>query len=485
MSHLLNKYKYILLFGFGFLTHVFLMNNFNIVHDEFFSLKLLSYSWSDMMHIIMTEDGHPPLFYILLRLWMFGTDYHNILLARLFSLTWILLLAALGPTAVKRLAGEKVGFLYTFIIFFAPASFFLSPYIRMYSMGVFFALASMLYSLLVFNENKKSDWVKFFIFSILGMYSHYLITLSISITYAILFFRLILKYKKWNPIFIRFFTCAFLTAILFFPWFLIFLNQANHMYNDWYPTTTSTLNSLALLLYQSHHLVKYNTVLDVPLVSFLNAPQFFLIILFLIACFTPQSKCKKDFLYIFLNVILLYLIAFGISFILRPILARLYIVFLLPPLYLIVAYMLGQEKKYLIAFLLFFIPAALLTYQRQYQTMFAPTYQVIQYDIRQNIPPDSTIICTTIEPCYILSFYLPEYKFLYVPLKKQLVALTDVFYKNHEKYKKELMNHPIFTLYLSSESCQNSYYDLHYMDGNYCLQKMTPRGAQILLDNSF
>ncbi len=475
----LSKYKYLLLFSLAALAYLGLTNNFNLCHDEIFSLKLLDYSWSKMLSIIVVQDGHPPLFYILLRLWMSFTDYTNVFWARLFPMTWLFALAALGPFLVKRLFNSNLAFLYTLIVLCAPASFFLATYVRMYAMAIFFITASFLYANLIVRDNKKSDWVKFFICALAGMYTHYLATLSIGVIYAVLFFRLIFQYKKNIIVWRRFFITAFATGICFAPWLLIFLNQTQNMYQTWYPKIEDTLRSAQFLSYHSFDFAMLKTMYGLNTVIFANGGLFFMILFFVVRFLTTKHSSEESMVfYPFLAIAGAYFTAFAVSFVLRPILTPSYLFFFITPLYLIWAHLTCQNKTFLITFLLLFIPLSVTAYVLRLDVVHAPTYRLLKNEL-DKLPPNTTITCTDAHACFYLMFYAPQHNRSYYPLLSQLVVLPDEI-PFSQKTQAELVTQPtyLFSSTLDKKLCPEPLFDLYYKRSFYCLY--TPQQAQQL-----
>lgn len=445
MLYWMNKYKYLLLFGFAALIYLPLMEGMNAWTDEIFSMQLFAYSWKEMFHLIITEDGHPPLFYTLLRVWMSGTDFHNMAWARLFSCFWIFALALLGPFPVKRLWGAQMGFWFCALALFMPVSLYLGTEARMYAMALFFIAASSLYACLILRENKKSDWVLFFIYALAGMYTHYLATLYIGMIYFVLFCALILKYKSYNPIFIRYFLTAVLTAILFAPWLFVFLGQANHMHDDWYPVMATTYHFFIHAIIPFENLFGIQGIYFFPMVAFCSGLMLFLFFLFLSnTLFQAKNTPQKELLCQLLIAVLTFAVALILSFIIRPILAPRYFYFFLIPVYFILAYMLSFEKRLVPVFMLAFITLGGMSYYARAQALSDPMRFYLQNQIRTTVPKDATLICNSIASCFNLIFYVPEYKRLFHPEKEELYILRDLLNQDKQNRLANLTNHPIY-----------------------------------------
>ncbi|MDY6407706.1 MAG: glycosyltransferase family 39 protein, partial [Pseudomonadota bacterium] len=167
------KEKFLLIWVLGIVLYLPLMNNFNAWYDEQYSLYLTSLSWQDMFHAIELEDSHPPMYYIILKLWMMGMDYHLVGWARFSNLVFLALTALLGAFPVRRLAGDKTALWFAALTFFFPASLWLGTNIRMYSLFYLEITAFITYALLILKEGKTKDWAMFLGWGMTLPYTHY------------------------------------------------------------------------------------------------------------------------------------------------------------------------------------------------------------------------------------------------------------------------------------------------------------------------
>lgn len=481
MRSFLSTYKYLWIFVLALFAYLGLMDNTNVWTDEIFSLRLLGYSWGEMFHLIITEDGHPPLFYILLRLWMSATDYTNIFWARLFPMMWIFALALLGPFPIKRLFDAKTGFYFSVMALFMPTAFYLGTDIRMYAMGAFLITAALTYAALIVRENHPSDWVKFFLLSLAGMYTHYLVTLFMGAIYAVLFFQLAFKYKKNIQIWKRFFTCAFLTALCFGPWFCIALSQANNMYSHWAPNVETTIYSGIPIFMPFLH-IGYQPILTALFVAFLAGLQFFIFLFFITNTFADnKNTTTKTVLIMLLITSITILAAFLISFLWRPILAPRYTFLLFGIIWLVYAVTLVQYKKLLPIFLIASICLTPIGYAIRHETVFDPMRLNLLSALKQQITPETNFICTDLHTCFFLIYYLPEHKRLLLSEKEDQWILKDLLF-NHQPTPEQLINNPLFMLAKTTNCAQplkNKYSDFEKF---YCFSELDTDQKTILFN---
>lgn len=106
----------------------------NIWFDESYSVALARHSFSEIW-TIGGNDVHPILYYFILHVLnlIFG---NNIIIYRLFSALTIALLGIIGYTHIRKDFGEKVGILFSFLVFFLPVSSMYAGEIRMYTLGM-------------------------------------------------------------------------------------------------------------------------------------------------------------------------------------------------------------------------------------------------------------------------------------------------------------------------------------------------------------
>jgi mannosyltransferase len=176
---------------FSFIYIVFLMSAVFVISNRFFlpeSLRLdesqsiwqANRSLKDMLEV-NARDVHMPLYNILLHNWMnyFG---NNIFTNRLLSLSFFI--ATIPMTFWVTLLITKrseIGLYVATLFSFSPFANWFGNELRMYSMLIFFTLCSH-YCFLKLYEAKKNNlflWFNYFLFSLLGVYTHYFFILFV------------------------------------------------------------------------------------------------------------------------------------------------------------------------------------------------------------------------------------------------------------------------------------------------------------------
>lgn len=207
----------------------------NIWFDESYSVAIAKHDFSDIW-TITGNDVHPPLYYWMLHIvWMlFG---NNIIAFRLFSVLAIVILGILGYTHIRKDFGEKVGILFSFLIYFLPVMCTYSQEIRMYSWSCLIVSLLAIYGYRLYKNVKDKTELKiqnrnlilFGIFSIAACYIHYY---ALAVAGIVNFFLLIyfIKNRKDNTkIFRNFIILAIIQVILYIPWLLYLKGQVAHV----------------------------------------------------------------------------------------------------------------------------------------------------------------------------------------------------------------------------------------------------------------
>ncbi len=251
----------------------------NLWFDESYTVGIASKSFQDIWKI-GSSDVHPVLYYWILHIFylMFGS---NIYIYRLISMIPVAILSVLGYTHIKREFGEKVGFLFSFLVLFLPINLVYAGEIRMYTWAMLFVSLMTIYAYRIYRQvssNQETDkkkiknWILFTIFSLASCYTHYYGLATAGIVNVILFIYLIVKViknnkeNKENKIFGIDLKCFIIAAVmqilLYLPWFLVaVVNQLKGLSNGFWIPKPSPEIFLQIYIFQ------FTGVLDVQFVS--------------------------------------------------------------------------------------------------------------------------------------------------------------------------------------------------------------------------
>jgi 4-amino-4-deoxy-L-arabinose transferase-like glycosyltransferase len=198
--------------------------------DESLSLVFASVSLKDSIEAILADGVHPPLYYLVLRLFLYMGQSEEI--ARLPSAIFGIL--TIPPVyEIGRLCfDQKVGLVSALLLSLSPFHVWFSQDARMYAMAAFLTLASVYFFLRLLQGSNWRWWIGFVICTALGYYTHYF-TFFIALgefTYLLITFRTHYKlFRKW--------TLAQAVAFLpLIPWLVaIFTREMSSFGIGWVP----------------------------------------------------------------------------------------------------------------------------------------------------------------------------------------------------------------------------------------------------------
>lgn len=281
--------------------------------DEGFSLELIQHNYIDIVSLT-ARDVHPPLYYFILKftssliIYLSGGYIGLVPAAKFVSLIPIIILCFICFTYVKKEYGKSAATLSSLWLCLAPSFFIYALEIRMYSWALLFVSIGFLASLrLMRGDGKTSEWIVFTACSVGAAYTHYFAGVAAGIYFVWLFCFKFLTHQTYRKTIIA----AVVAALLYLPWFIVFLQQLSEVKSDyWIPTpTVYTLIEYAYFLFGD-----FNN--KVVLVHFLLVSY----LLYAIAARYFRSK-NKDYCMILGSIIPFLLITIGValSFLIRPI----------------------------------------------------------------------------------------------------------------------------------------------------------------------
>jgi len=184
----------------------------NLWIDEAFSLRMASKSIKDLLSFVAVQDPHPPLYYILLKLWcgVFGFELKS---AVYFSV-FFGFLAGISGCYLYKLLFDKHPWTASIFIFCSPFFIMYSRMIRYYSLASFFVVIF----LILYLKFLKSNNIKWTLFlagiHIVLIYCDY----PASTIFSGEFLAVILFYKKYRDKILRLILIYIVTIVSFSPW---------------------------------------------------------------------------------------------------------------------------------------------------------------------------------------------------------------------------------------------------------------------------
>jgi 4-amino-4-deoxy-L-arabinose transferase-like glycosyltransferase len=227
---------FLVIFVFATFFYLFNIGFSDLWSDELYTKSMLEGSLSDF-YTKFNNDLHPPLYYLVLRLFtaLFGL---NPITLRLFSVLGVLSTILLGYFAGQRIFGKQGALYFCLMLISLPMLAVYSHQARMYTWAAFSITGVFIYSYLFIKSRKNHDLLLLFIFTMIAMYIHYYSMVAALVANMYVFMHLLrTKNKKWLHHLLSF----LFAGLLFLPWlpmFIIQVKRVQHAY--WVPEVSLT-----------------------------------------------------------------------------------------------------------------------------------------------------------------------------------------------------------------------------------------------------
>lgn len=190
---------------FGLFLRLINLNQSLWLDEAITALAVKNNSFIDIVSKFSPGDFHPPLYYLMLKLWTNIFGYSEIAL-RLPSVIFGILLIGVIYLLAKMLFDQRTAMIAAIFAAVNPLLVYYSQETRMYTLAALFVAVAFLFLL-------RKRWLLFILSLVLAIYTDYLPILVLPV------FFLIAKDKK--PIILSY----FVMLVLFLPWVYIFIQQ--------------------------------------------------------------------------------------------------------------------------------------------------------------------------------------------------------------------------------------------------------------------
>ena len=180
--------------------------------DEAFSIWLSSQPLPRV--VAGGADTHPPLYPLLLFVWLRGAG-HSVFAVRALSALVGLLLVPLLYALGKRLSSPPVGLAAALLATFSPGLIYYAQETRMYSLAAVLGAASLLAALrLLQGRDGLRDWGFFALTALAALYTHYDTAFLVAAEGAVL---LVVRRQRWKALVLS----AIAVGLAYLPWVLV------------------------------------------------------------------------------------------------------------------------------------------------------------------------------------------------------------------------------------------------------------------------
>lgn len=210
----------------------FNINQSSLWYDESYSAAAVEHPLIPMVSMI-SRDAHPPLYFVLLKLFtsVFGRSVSAL---RALSALAVIALAALGFFPLRKICGTVAAAAFSLLVLFTPISVIAAQDARMYSLVAFFVTAMILWGYLAFSENKIANWILLSVFTLCAAYTHYFGMLAAFAYWGTLAIAVFARRQKREIL--TFLASGAAVIVLYSPWFYSLFVQVSHVSeNYWIP----------------------------------------------------------------------------------------------------------------------------------------------------------------------------------------------------------------------------------------------------------
>ncbi|MEI7604177.1 MAG: hypothetical protein WCJ19_04100 [bacterium] len=200
--------------------------------DESFSWVIKQHSFTGIIEAT-SVDTHPPLYYIVLKIWtsIFGDNIY--VMRSLSILFWICTMIVLF-ILIRRISKNitKRVLIYSILTLF-PLLMWLSVLSRMYSMAIFFVLLSVIFLDNYIKSKKIFNLLLYSLFTLISLYTlnvSLFIWIGANIFYLLNIFKFNLNSiisKAKSADFIKWILFQIIIFVLYLPWFIVAIHQSS------------------------------------------------------------------------------------------------------------------------------------------------------------------------------------------------------------------------------------------------------------------
>jgi len=318
--------------------------------DEAFSANMVRNDPYGMMQIIHFWDSHPPFYYFWLKLCseLLG---HNSYIYHLASVIPYLGSALLAILCFPKRFGHIPTALFLIFTGLSSECLMYNVEIRMYSTATFFILCAFYAVYLILDENRKSAWWLLVICGLCASYSHLYCFMIAGLMVFFTGCAALLKHGK--PALKPALFALFGFIIGYIPWLLEMFGRMAGMLGSWWMTAPATLKETVNMIFGGENTRK----LLMPLLALM------ILMIGLIECrFVSRGEDRRLRLHIkcpnlkgfstqmlfilvgCLTIACTFIVAYGFSYLIKPMLARRYVY----PLTAVIALLLAVAVSYLL-----------------------------------------------------------------------------------------------------------------------------------------
>lgn len=437
----------------GFLgISVFLSFSSDIWYDELFTMGLADRSCGELVSIT-AQDVHPPLYFLLLKLFLTLSDtadagiFAQTAAAKIFSVLPFFLCLLYAATKIRKHFGMFTAGLFSFLLLAMPQMADYTVEVRMYGWALFFITAGMIHAYELTGEKefdsgveedsgksgrrhagRSLNWVFLTIYSLAACYTHYFACVAACMIYLYLLVSFLTEHRLKKEI-KSYLLSGLFCAAGYLPWIIsaVTLQVGQVSENYWIqPLSWRTLGGCVRFLFAPSFA---NEMLNIIAAVFLFLLYGILIVTLFRRLRRKQEKeaVREAVLIMGCIFVLAGIVFFGFlaSFLLRPIFVYRYMLPAMGVFWLAFALLVSKwkEKKYLcFPILLILFIVGIRNYRAFYgEEMWKRVQMASAQEAIAQIKEDDIVIFNFDQTQAVVSWYLDSESYLWYGKPESLI----------------------------------------------------------------
>lgn len=194
----------------------------NFWYDEAYTVGMIQRDFGDIIQTT-SQDVHPPLYYILLKLFYIFPGMEQLLSVKVFSWLFYLGYLILGSYICRKHYNRRVECFWLVLSGFMSSMIVQATSPRMYTLAIFCVTLALYLAYLAINKEKVGYWLGFALVSAITMWLHTFCMIEMFVLYAFLVFWSLFKkrYKTLGKVLL----CGVGVSMAYVPWLIILWRQ--------------------------------------------------------------------------------------------------------------------------------------------------------------------------------------------------------------------------------------------------------------------
>ncbi len=381
-------------------VNISLIFNDSVWQDEAYTMDMIRGNIDEIISST-AEDVHPPLYYIIVKIFtmIFGYSVPIVKIVSIIPVILIMIFVALKSKKIFKEKYFKISILFILLIGFFPVAFIQNIELRMYTWAMFFVTCSGIYAYELYNKPKsRKNLILFVLTSICAAYTHYYAALTECFIYLFLIVNLIRKYKAWKEVLV----IIGITFALYLPWIPIFIKQFLIVKDHWWLQVFDANTILSIIQYLFDG--KFTNIFLITCIA---------TIVGMIMHIRVNRKDNEIWFAILCITSFILMVTTGclVSIILRPVFVHRYMYVGVGLLFLGIS--IGIAKiEYGKLLLSIFVSVIILNFPFSYNNAYIREYKNGTEDFKEfskNIEIQENIVTDLKDVYYTLPYYLPNY----------------------------------------------------------------------------